>query len=111
MFALMHRKNPYSRLTVTCLVPLLLGGMFSPGILRAEIRLPAVIGSHMVIQQSRPVILWGWAEAGETVSVRFLGKTAETQADANGNGTGDACEAMVEKHCVGVGGKVVSAEG
>jgi sialate O-acetylesterase len=36
---------------------------------RAEVRLPALIGSHMVLQRDRPVRLWGWGLAGENVRV------------------------------------------
>jgi sialate O-acetylesterase len=68
------------------IVLLFVAGMVSfPGPLLAEIRLPAVISSHMVIQQHRPIVLWGWADAGETVSVRFRGQTASSQADGMGN--------------------------
>ena len=33
----------------------------------AEIRLPAIIGNHMVLQQSSEVNIWGWCEPGEKV--------------------------------------------
>ncbi len=35
----------------------------------AEVRLPALIGSGMVLQQNSSVMLWGWAEPGEEISV------------------------------------------
>jgi sialate O-acetylesterase len=35
----------------------------------AEVRLPALIGSGMVLQQKSTVTLWGWAEPGEEISV------------------------------------------
>jgi len=66
------------------LFPILVGLGFCLGILQAEIRLPAVIGSHMVIQQDLPIQLWGWGEAGETISVNFRGASDSTQADAQG---------------------------
>jgi len=50
----------------------------------AEIRLPAVIGDHMVIQQDKPVSIWGWAEPGEEVSIRLSGQ--EMKARAGGDG-------------------------
>ncbi|MVT08971.1 sialate O-acetylesterase [Chitinophaga tropicalis] len=37
--------------------------------LQAAIRLPSVIGDHMVLQQQTKVQLWGWAEPGEKVTV------------------------------------------
>ena len=51
----------------------------------ATVRLPALVGSHMVLQRGRPVPVWGWAAPGEQVSVTFQGKTYPTSApDASG---------------------------
>jgi sialate O-acetylesterase len=38
----------------------------------------------MVVQRDVPIPVWGWAEAGEKVSVTFGGKTARTEAGADG---------------------------
>ncbi|MFH0760640.1 MAG: sialate O-acetylesterase [Bacteroidota bacterium] len=35
----------------------------------AQLRLPSVIGSHMVLQQRSETPLWGWARNGEKISV------------------------------------------
>jgi sialate O-acetylesterase len=35
----------------------------------AQLRLPAVIGDHMVLQRDAQVPIWGWAPPGETVRV------------------------------------------
>ncbi|HOB74636.1 MAG TPA: sialate O-acetylesterase [Phycisphaerae bacterium] len=35
----------------------------------ADVKLPAVIGDHMVLQQGMPVPIWGTADAGEEVTV------------------------------------------
>ena len=35
----------------------------------ADIRLPAIIGSHMVLQQNTPVKIWGWCNPGEKITV------------------------------------------
>jgi len=37
----------------------------------ADVRLPSVIGSNMVLQRDMPVPLWGWADPGENVTVRL----------------------------------------
>jgi sialate O-acetylesterase len=50
----------------------------------AEVRLPKIFGDHMVIQRDQPTVVWGWAEAGEKVSVDFAGSKAEVTADAAG---------------------------
>lgn len=58
--------------------------IFSFAIVRADVRLPDVIGDSMVLQQKQAVPIWGWADAGESVTVKF-GKQAKTiVADANG---------------------------
>lgn len=36
---------------------------------RASIKLPAIIASHMVLQQNSKVALWGWADVGEEVAI------------------------------------------
>ncbi len=36
---------------------------------RAEVRLPALVGSHMVLQRDAPSRVWGWATPAETVRV------------------------------------------
>jgi sialate O-acetylesterase len=52
--------------------------------LSADIRLPSVIGSHMVLQQDVPITIWGWAEPGEEVSIQFAGQKASSSADNDG---------------------------
>ena len=51
----------------------------------AEVKLPAVFGSHMVLQRGQTVPVWGWAEAGEKVTVQFRDQSKSATADANGN--------------------------
>ena len=43
------------------------------GFLSAEVRLPKVIGSNMVLQRDREIKIWGWADKGERVRVGFNG--------------------------------------
>lgn len=52
---------------------------------RADVKLPAVLASHMVLQQGIPLPIWGWAESGEKVTVRFDEQSATAVADAKGN--------------------------
>jgi sialate O-acetylesterase len=40
---------------------------------QATVRLPALVGSHMVVQRDAPVPVWGWAAPGEQVVVTFRG--------------------------------------
>ncbi|RYY96837.1 MAG: sialate O-acetylesterase [Chitinophagaceae bacterium] len=52
----------------------------------AEIRLPAIISDHMVLQAGSEVTLWGWCDAGEDVRVRTGWDTATYRT----KGTSDA---------------------
>ncbi|MCB2376598.1 sialate O-acetylesterase [Hymenobacter sp. BT635] len=53
---------------------------------RADVTLPALIADNMVLQQKSNVALWGWAEAGEavTVTVSWQKTPLKTTADAQG---------------------------
>ena len=50
----------------------------------AGLRLPAVISDHMVMQAGKPVTIWGWADAGENVSVTFADQKKNAVAGADG---------------------------
>jgi len=39
----------------------------------ADLRLPAVISDHAMLQAGKPVAIWGWADPGAQVKVAFLG--------------------------------------
>jgi sialate O-acetylesterase len=51
----------------------------------ADVKLPAIIASHMVVQRDVPWHIWGTATPGETVSVTFRGASLTTIADASGH--------------------------
>jgi sialate O-acetylesterase len=40
----------------------------------ADVKLPAIISDHMVVQANKPVAVWGWADAGEQVTVATNGQ-------------------------------------
>jgi sialate O-acetylesterase len=42
-----------------------------------------VFQSHMVLQRDRPLKIWGWAAAGEEVTVSFAGQQASAKAGAD----------------------------
>lgn len=52
-------------------------------LLHADVRLPAVFSEGMVLQRDREIPFWGWAKAGERVSIEIAGvkSTAITNAD------------------------------
>ena len=55
----------------------------TPG-LRADVKLPALISDHMVLQQEAKANVWGRAEPGEKVTVKLGDKSAEATADKDG---------------------------
>lgn len=50
----------------------------------AEIVLPKILGSGMVLQRNKPVPVWGTATVGEKVTVAFDGQLKTTVTDASG---------------------------
>ena len=53
--------------------------------LRADVKLPTVIDSHMVLQRDAELTIWGWADPGEEVTVSLDDHSATTKGDDNGN--------------------------
>ena len=53
----------------------------------ADVRLPAILSDHMVLQAGKPASLWGWADPGEKVSAEMSGAKGETVANAEGKWT------------------------
>ncbi len=52
----------------------------------ANIRLPAIISSNMVIQQNTQVPIWGWADAGEKICIETSWLQEEVAVTANAEG-------------------------
>ena len=53
--------------------------------IEAKITLPALVSDGMVLQRNQKLNVWGKADAGEKVEVKFLNKKYNTTADQNGN--------------------------
>ncbi len=58
--------------------------LFATSAARADVKLPGIFGDHMVLQREVQVPVWGWATAGEKVTVEFAGQTQSTIADGQG---------------------------
>ena len=67
----MHRLKPICRLTAVAV-------LCAMGVARAGVTLSSAFGGGMVLQQAMPLPIWGWADAGEKVSVR-LDQATQTQ--------------------------------
>ena len=64
-------------LTITC------SSVFS-GLSAADLRLGSLFSDHMVLQRDKPIAVWGWADAGESVIVSFAGQSKSAIAAADG---------------------------
>ena len=54
---------------------------------RAEVRVPAIFDSNMVLQREMRVPVWGTAHPGEQIAVSFAGQTVVTLAGPDGKWT------------------------
>jgi sialate O-acetylesterase len=50
----------------------------------ANVTLPAIFGDNMVLQRNIKVPVYGWADAGEQVTIDFMGKTYKTTTGTDG---------------------------
>lgn len=67
------------------LFPILACAILSPAAqARAELQVSPMFGDHMVLQRELPVPVWGKADPGDEVTVRFAGQEVETIADQHG---------------------------
>ena len=48
------------------------------------LKLPAIFGDNMVLQQQQSVPVWGWSRPGAKVTVKFAGQSKSARADAAG---------------------------
>ena len=53
-------------------------------ILKAEVRLPHIIGHNMVLQRNQELRIWGWANRWEKVTVHLNEAVESTRADKDG---------------------------
>ena len=58
--------------------------VLSAAMCRADVRLPQIFQSGMVLQRSTEIPVWGQADANETVIVTLNKKSATAVADASG---------------------------
>ncbi len=63
-------------------LPFVFAGLIASA--QAEVKLPAIFGNSMVLQQEMAVPVWGWADAGEKVTVTFGSQTQAAEAGKDG---------------------------
>ena len=76
-----HMKHP--RVAVQCLVL----GLCGIGTLTADVKMSALFGDHMVLQQGITLPVWGTAVAGEKVTVTVASESGSATAGADGKWT------------------------
>ena len=61
--------------------------MSFPLVIFADVKLPAMVSSNMVLQRNTNITLWGWADAKEKITIRasWLNELISFQADESGN--------------------------
>ena len=57
--------------------------------LHAEVKMPAIFGDHMVLQESAKLPVWGTASPGEAVTITVGSETAHATADNSGKWRAD----------------------
>ncbi len=70
------------KLSLTFLIAILC--LIFPESIKAEVKLPAIISSNMVLQRNTNVVLWGWSDAKEkiTIELSWLKKKLNIEADS-----------------------------
>jgi sialate O-acetylesterase len=61
--------------------------LLTPALLFAELKMPSIFKDDMIIQRDKAVPVWGWADAGATVTVEFAGQKKTAKADKDGKWT------------------------
>ncbi len=74
----MHAAPMFRRLSAQILLGCV--SLALPAWVNADVRLPALFTDHMVLQQGKPISVWGWANHGEQITVEFAGQKATTVA-------------------------------
>jgi len=69
------------------LLALALPQIFTLTASRADVKLPAIFTTHMVLQRDQSDRVWGWADAGEKVSVAINGQVKKAEANQDGKWT------------------------
>ena len=76
---------------------------------QATVRLPALFSDHLVFQAEKPLAVWGWADAGEEVTIEFAGQKVSAKAGADGAWSAklSPVKASAEPQTLTIGKKVI----
>jgi sialate O-acetylesterase len=56
----------------------------NPFFAKAQLRVARIFDDHAVLQRQKPIPVWGWAVANETITVRLAGQEKMAVSDKNG---------------------------
>jgi len=73
-------KAKMKRYTWLVLVALMVSG----SVVRADVHLPKMFSDHMVLQRDMAAPVWGWADPGETITVKVANQSVTVTADPSG---------------------------
>ncbi|HRZ99230.1 MAG TPA: sialate O-acetylesterase [Candidatus Paceibacterota bacterium] len=59
-------------------------GLIGSTRIQAEVRLPRIFGHHMVLQQDKPLVFWGWSDPNETITLSFGSENTQVKANDRG---------------------------
>ncbi|MCU4164315.1 sialate O-acetylesterase [Carboxylicivirga caseinilyticus] len=51
----------------------------------AQISMPYFLSDHMVLQREKPIVVWGWAEPGISLTIELNGSIVEVTTNAEGS--------------------------
>ncbi len=78
---LIARSSIGRRLSAATVVALV---AFAPSRVNADVKVPAIFGSHMVLQRDQKDRVWGWADPGEKVTVKIADQSHTATPGADG---------------------------
>ena len=78
------RLRRFDKKSICDLALWLLAVGFTASVASANVAVPSILGDHMVLQRDMPLPIWGWADAGEKVTVAIAGQRQTTTADDQG---------------------------
>jgi len=73
---------PYDKMSLKSFVVIVLVGLVAAA--DGAVSLARPFGDNMVLQQGKPVAVWGWADPGADVSLSFAGQCCTTVAASDG---------------------------
>ncbi len=72
---------------VSCVLALAASATFAIAAPATDLRLPHIFGNGMVLQQGKPVTVWGWAKPAAVVTIEYAGQTKSATAGADSKWT------------------------